>query len=264
MMGFNITPVVKNLLILNIAIFIITNFIPSELTDYLALRYFESSEFAPWQLFTYMFMHGGWMHLFSNMFALFMFGPHLEQVFGPKRFLTFYLVCGIGAALFHFGIMFIEVQQLKPLYNTYLKDPTFENFLAYIREYGADHPYIKEFITTYEDNATHPQAIANAKGLVKATYYNYINTPMVGASGAVFGILLGFGMLFPNMVLMLLIPPIPIKAKYFILIYGLLEFVYGVKQAPGSGDNVAHFAHLGGMLFAFILIRYWGIKSRNY
>jgi membrane associated rhomboid family serine protease len=186
-----------------------------------------------------MFMHSsqGIGHIFFNMFALYMFGRVLESVWGPKRFLTFYLVTGIGAAVLHMVVTYFEYQSLIGKMSP--------DQIAYVKEVGYQ-------IWSEGKNFSDPLA-----GKLNAI----LNTPTVGASGAVFGILLGFGMLFPNTELMLLFPPIPIKAKYFVIGYGALELFFGVSGIQGS---VAHFAHLGGMLFGYFMIKYWNKNSNRF
>ena len=219
--------VVKNLLIINV-IMLLATYVAYQaninLPEILGLHHWYSDAFRPHQLITYMFMHGGPMHLFFNMFALYMFGRVLEQVWGPKRFLIYYLVCGIGA-----GIIQLLVNELR--IQTLLTDINLQDLQSLTGD--------------------------NAK-----TVYTLINTTTVGASGSVFGILLAFGMLFPNVQLMLIFPPIPLKAKYFVAIYGALELYLGI--ANNAGDNVAHFAHLGGMLFGFFMIRLWRKNTNNF
>lgn len=234
----NIPPVVKNLLIINGLFFLATILLQNQgidLADYFGLHYWESGTFYPHQLITYMFMHGGFTHILFNMFAVWMFGRVLEGVWGGKRFLIFYIVTGVGAGVIqllvaHFRLMSIE-QLLTPEAISFALSNGFDLL------HGGQGP--TEFVTN-------PHFV----DLVVL-----INTPTVGASGAVFGILLAFGMLFPNTELMLLFPPIPIKAKWFVIGYGALELYSGFANNPN--DNVAHFAHLGGMLFGFILIKMW-------
>jgi membrane associated rhomboid family serine protease len=177
-----------------------------------------------------MFMHGNFMHIFFNMYALFIFGPILENVWGPKRFLIFYLVTGLGAALTHETVIFFEYSHLA-------------------NSIGPDS------LQTVLSQGT---ALFNqGKGFIDPDMQSLqilLNTPTVGASGAIFGVLLAFGVLFPNTQLFLLFPPMPIKAKYLVIGYGALELILAVTQ-PGS--NIAHAAHLGGMLFGYFLIRYW-------
>lgn len=229
-------PVVKNLILANVLFYLITVVLGQagiDLYKVLGLYFPASDHFRLHQLFTHMFMHGSIGHIFFNMFALYMFGRVLESVWGPRRFLTFYLVTGLGAAALH----------------------TFVNFLEYQSVLSKIAP---EQVDYFKELAMQGKYIPNTLSEKLTTI---LNTPTVGASGAVFGILLGFGMLFPNTELMLLFPPIPIKAKYFVIGYGVLELVLGISQ-PGS--NVAHFAHLGGMLFGYFMIRHWNKNSRHF
>lgn len=207
---FNILPtVVKNLLIINgiflLADTVLTNQLGLSINQMLGLYFPLSDKFAPYQFITHLFLHGNFLHLFSNMFALWMFGAVLENHWGPKRFLVYYFATGLGAAVIH-------------------------------------------LLWNYYDLTTNP-------------YSNALNSYVVGASGAVFGVLLAFGMMFPNTLIYIFFA-IPIKAKYFVIIYGLLELYSGLSNNPA--DNTAHFAHLGGMLFGFFLIKYWKSKDRQY
>ncbi|TRX72224.1 rhomboid family intramembrane serine protease [Carboxylicivirga sp. M1479] len=232
-------PVTKNLLIINVlfllATWVIENTFGINLSNYLGLHFPLSEKFNPAQFGTYMFMHGGITHLFFNMFALFMFGRILESYWGPKKFIIYYIATGVGAAVIHILFNYID-------YRSAIAQLT-EEQIAIVFEQGAQ-------ALGQMKNFTNP-------GMAKLNLT--LNIPTVGASGAVFGILLAFGMLFPNTELMLLFPPIPIKAKYFVIIYGVAELFMGV--ANFSYDNVAHWAHLGGMIFGFILIKYWEKKG---
>ncbi|GAB1453333.1 rhomboid family intramembrane serine protease [Draconibacterium sp.] len=239
--GFNsIPPVVKNLIIVNVLMLLATFVLERvgiDLYKYLGLYFPLSENFRLHQIFTHMFMHGGLTHLFFNMFALYMFGRVLESVWGPKRFLTFYLVTGIGAATLHTFVNFIE-------YNHTAAQISPEQ-VAYVKEVGYG---------LWAEGKNFSDPLLGKLNIA-------LNTPTVGASGAVFGILLGFGMLFPNTQLMLLFPPIPIKAKYFVMGYGAIELYLGFSN---SGGNVAHFAHLGGMLFGYFMIKYWNKNSKRF
>ncbi len=219
----NMPPVTKNLLILNILCFfgsVVAQKHGIDLNGILGLHFFLADDFYLFQLFTYMFMHADLQHIFFNMFAVWMFGRILEQVWGPKRFLTYYLICGIGAGI---------IQEIVQLVH-------------------------------YETVLSHYQTVKTAFGTIPMQeYLNLLNT--VGASGAVFGILLAFGMLFPNQKLFIIPIPVPIKAKFFVIGYAVLELYLGFSNNPS--DNVAHFAHLGGMIFGFFLILYWKKKGRN-
>ena len=224
--AFSTPPVVKNLIIINALVFLAQAFLPNGLGDVLtaklALYFWESDNFRLYQLVTHMFLHANFTHLFFNMFALWMFGRTLEYDMGSKRFLQYYLITGIGAALLHLGVAWIEISHLK----------------SDIMSAGA--------MTQYE-----------LAGILTAR----INVATLGASGAVYGVLLAFGMLHPNVMIVLLIPPIPIKAKYFVIFYGLLELVLGISN---SGGNVAHFAHVGGMLWGYLLLRWWKKTGKIY
>jgi membrane associated rhomboid family serine protease len=232
-------PVVKNLIIINVimllATYVVENVFRFDLSGTLGLYFFQSAHFRPFQIITHMFMHGGITHLFFNMFALWMFGRVLEQVWGSQRFFLYYFVTGLGAVVLHSVVNFIEISALK----SHLTADQINLVLS-------DGYSLWEQGKTFSD----PQM---------AKLCTFLNVPTIGASGAVFGVLLAFGMLFPNTELMLLFPPIPIKAKYFVIGYGVIELFMGVSNF--KFDNVAHFAHLGGMLFGFILIKYWNRRK---
>lgn len=191
-------PAVKNLLIINIIVFLGTYLIGDPMYQLFALFPIGSPFFRWWQFVTHMFMHGNFAHIFFNMWSLFVFGPLLERLWGSKKFLIFYFVCGLGAALCHELVLMTQ-----PL----------------------------------------------------------SNIPTVGASGAIYGLLLGFGMLYPNYVLTLVFPPVSLKAKWFVIIFAGIELLTGIL---GTNDGVAHFAHLGGMLFGLILILIWKKKGKMY
>jgi len=228
-------PVVKNLIAINVVLFIADFVLPGifnkwglhvDLTDILGLHYWESSKFNPAQLITYAFMHGNIGHIFFNMFALYMFGGILEQMWGTKRFLFYYLVTGVCAGLIQELFWTVEFHSA---------------ILAINNAISAD--------------------VLNAPALI-ASKKLFLDSPSfitIGASGSVFGLLLAFGWLFPEVKLMLLFFPVPIKARIFVLIYGVAELFLGVAQF--SGDNIAHFAHLGGMLFGAVLILIWKKKK---
>ncbi|GAB3246695.1 rhomboid family intramembrane serine protease [Larkinella harenae] len=208
-----------------------------------------------------MFLHAGFWHLFSNMLGLFFFGPMLENVWGTKRFTIFYLVTGIGAGLLFSGINYFEASQLRNQVVTFQSNPTPESLELFLSDRGllvqGDN-----FLRVFEESPQEPSYIRGAVRLVNDYYEQQLSIPMVGASGAIFGILMAFGLLFPNTELFLLFPPIPIKAKYLVAFYGAYELYSGVYRA--QSDNVAHFAHIGGMLFAFILVKYWGKQRNNF
>ena len=229
-------PVVKNLLIINAIMFLATWVFQSrgiDFTGIFGLHYFTSQNFEFWQPVTYMFMHGSFGHIFFNMFALWMFGAALENSWGQKKFLLYYMVCGIGAGLIQLLVIGLRInalsQNLPP------------DAISFIYENGA-------------------QIINEGKNYIgeMGALNMLINSVTVGASGSVFGLLLAFGMMYPNNLIYVYFL-LPIKAKWFVIIYGALELWLGVS---GTNDGIAHFAHLGGMLFGFFLILYWNKGNR--
>ncbi|MFC2125801.1 rhomboid family intramembrane serine protease [Bacteroidota bacterium] len=252
---FNITPTVRNILIINIVISVVQGLLKIDLINFGGLRYILAESFMPYQFFSYMFIHAGFSHIFGNMLALFIFGPWLERTWGPARFITFYLACGIGAGILWSGVNYFETRAVQKDSNYYNVNPDPERFNKFIIDHYQKTPQLDDMIERYAENPDNPQYREESKQVVREIYYMIANIPMVGASGAVFGILMAFGLLFPNTTLMLLFPPIPIKAKYFVMLYGLYELYSTIIQAPG--DNIAHFAHLGGMAIAFVLVKHW-------
>ncbi len=227
-MRMNLTPAVKNIIIINVLIYLACFVVPG-LNDALTGYYFASPNFRPWQIVTHMFMHSmsDFTHIFFNMYALYLFGTALENYWGTKKFVIYYLTCGVGAFFLHMGVGYFEIQKMM--------------------QSLTDKEIYQVMITGLQEGKEYKVQMVEL--------YSAINTGVVGASGAVFGVLLGFGMLFPNTELMLLFPPIPLKAKYFVMIYGAIEFYLAMRQT--TGDNVAHYAHLGGMLFGYLLLKYW-------
>lgn len=264
--SFGLPPVVKNLLVLNVLFFLGAMIAESswhfDLARALGLHYYESPYFRPWQYLTYMFMHGGFMHIFFNMYALWMFGKVLEMYWGPKRFLIYYFVTGIGAALLHTFVNWWTVSHMQAAIDMYLNTPSPDTFSNLVKDHFPQYSdAIVDFVRDWNKNLSDKVFISETRKFLEVRVMELINIPTVGASGAVFGVLLAFGMTFPNTQLMLLIPPIPIKAKYFVILYGGIEFYSAILNQPG--DNVAHFAHLGGMLFGFILLKYWKNKPSS-
>lgn len=261
-------PVVKNLIYLNVIVFLATIVLSSQfqidLFNILGAHHFQSPYFKPYQLVTYLFMHSinDPFHIFFNMFGLWMFGRILESVWGGKRFFIYYFVTGIGAILINMLVQYFEVRHLAEVVQNYNLHPSYESFDSIINKYiSTPSESLKSFINQFQLNSNDFELIDRSKMYMQALLSETFNAPTVGASGAIFGVLLAFGMLFPNTELMLLFPPIPIKAKWFVLGYGAIELFSGLSQ-PGS--NIAHFAHLGGMLFGFILIKYWNSKRTNF
>lgn len=245
-LGFKMLPnVIKNLLIINFLFFMLS-YVSSksygeDLSHYLGLYLPTSDNFHWWQYITHMFMHANFSHIAYNMFALWMFGNVIENIWGGKRFLFYYLVTGLGAAIIHLGYSYYEILQIK---NELLDQGLSKETISIISK--ANFENIDAVLRTIN--------ISNVDfNLVKKLFLKY-NTPTVGASGAVFGILLAFGMTFPNTLIYIYFL-IPIKAKWFVIIFGALELFSGLANDPTS--NIAHFAHLGGMLFGYILIKMW-------
>lgn len=214
----NVPTAVKNIIIINVLIMIMTSLNESFMVEKFALFYPTSPFFHWWQPFTHMFMHGGFWHLFFNMYTLFIFGSVLERVWGSKKFLVFYFVTGLGAAAIHTGVEWIQMQ----------------GWIAQAAE-------------------------GSQSALV--SIHQLKMTPTVGASGAIYGVLMGYAMLYPDSVLTLIFPPVSMKAKWFVLIFAGIELLTGVT---GTGGGIAHFAHLGGLIFGFMLIYFWKKRGTLY
>jgi membrane associated rhomboid family serine protease len=211
-----------------------------------------------------MFLHHDFSHVFFNMFALLMFGPILEEFWGPKKFLTFYLVTGVGAGFFYSIINFIQLYDLQNAISAYIINPTPDALTIFINKHGAsiNKDVLYEFLSAFKNDATNSVYIKESIQFINGIYQAKSAFQMVGASGAVFGILMAFGLSFPQMELYIFPLPIPIKAWIYVTVYGLIELYSGVHAQ--AGDNVAHFAHIGGMIFAFIMIQLWKKKEENY
>ena len=224
----NIPIVTRNLLIINVLVYLLASVVElggKSLTDWGALHFFMASDFHVYQFITYQFLHGGFTHLFFNMFALWMFGCVIENVWGSKKFIFYYIFCGIGAGLCQEMVQYIS--------------------------FAADG------LTSLD-----PAQVLNVNGQRLMTVDQIMNlSSTIGASGAVYGILLAFGMTFPNERIFIFPLPIPIKAKWFVAIYAIIEFVSAMSSV---GDGVAHMAHIGGMLFGFLLILYWRKRPNSY
>ena len=224
----NIPIVTRNLLIINVLVYLLASVVElggKSLTDWGALHFFMASDFHVYQFITYQFLHGGFTHLFFNMFALWMFGCVIENVWGPKKFIFYYIFCGVGAGLCQEMVQCIS--------------------------FAADG------LTSLD-----PAQVLNVNGQRLMTVDQIMNlSSTIGASGAVYGILLAFGMTFPNERIFIFPLPIPIKAKWFVAIYAIIEFVSAMSSV---GDGVAHMAHIGGMLFGFLLILYWRKRPNSH
>lgn len=278
--GFKLLPdVVKNLLIINGLMFLASNVLIGSfginLWDEFGLHWVGSSKFEIYQVITYMFMHGDLGHIFFNMFAVWMLGSAIENAWGPRRFLTYYLLTGLGAAFTHYVIVyFFDLAPALELMNNFINDPTRESLSTFLGELGGfqvseRYPMMNELLNdsraslnaVLSGSASAIQIDTAREFMIQYKEFYKALPNVVGASGSLFGILLAFGMLFPNARLFLIFIPFPIKAKYFVAGYGAIELFQGLAMNPG--DNVAHFAHLGGMIFGFILIKFWQKNKRN-
>ncbi len=265
--GFSMLPTgVKNLLIVNILFYLATIVMDRamgiSLDDYLALYCVQSSNFHIWQYVTYMFMHANIDHIFFNMFALWMFGYVLENIWGTQRFLLYYMVCGLGAGLVHTLITGANCYLLQEAVNGYALSPDPDAFvqLLHRRFEGSYNPtVVAQFVDAWRVSGGLGDYGAQSVAMAQQLLDFKASIPTVGASGAVYGILLAFGMMFPNERIYLYFL-VPLKAKWFVIGYGVLELVLGVFH---SADGIAHFAHLGGMLFGLLFILYWRKKSLN-
>lgn len=268
--SYNLLPVVvKNLLIINTILWLAETVFEEQLgfsfNQKFGLYFPLSSLFLPYQYISHLFLHGNFMHLLSNMFALWMFGTVLENLWGPKRFLIYYFITGLGAAFIHTLSTWFEITQLSNTIVAYASSPNVMDFISlmkknvmYMSRDTLDQ--LNTFINNWELMQGDPNMASQSVVLAEKLIQYKMDIPTVGASGAVFGLLLAFGMLFPNQVIYLYFA-IPIKAKYFVTLYGLFELWSGFSNNPG--DNVAHFAHLGGMLFGFFLIKFWNKNNRQ-
>lgn len=262
--GFNILPPgVKNLLIINIlaffATFVFLKTGRADLTELFGLHFPGATNFHVWQFVTYMFMHANFSHIFFNMFALWMFGAAVENTWGTKRFLIYYFITGLGAALVHYLITFFQIHPMLTLLNQFLDSPSLETY-RYLAENAKDirfHDMLSNNLMVLQQNPGSLDEIVSITANAKAQYLDSFN--IIGASGAVYGVLLAFGMLFPNDYIYVYFM-LPIKAKWFVVIYGVIELVTGLS----TSDGIAHFAHLGGMIFGLIVILLWRHNERQH
>jgi membrane associated rhomboid family serine protease len=268
--GFTLLPpVVKNLLIINGLFFLATISLESafkiDLVKTLGLYYFHSELFRPYQFVSYMFLHADVQHIIYNMFALWMFGYLLENVWGSKRFLTYYLLTGIGAAIVQTIVMYWSLSSIDSAAIAYSQAPSFSAFAEFVKDhfpqYYQNEGTIRNFISTWSVTPSNPVYLNQSLDYVDQLIKLRMDIPTIGASGAVYGILFAFGWMFPNMLVYIYFL-FPIKAKWIVIFYGAIELFSGISNNPT--DNVAHFAHLGGMLFGFFLIYYWKRKLYNH
>jgi len=265
--GFKLLPpVVKNLLIINGLFFLATisfnDAFGIDLDNLLGLHFFKSDLFSPYQLVTYMFLHADFGHILWNMFALWMFGYLLENVWGPKRFLTYYVITGIGAGIIQIAVSWWHFLPAEHAMNAYISNPGIDSFVSYVNQFPPHSrdlfEKLKAFLSEWNNNPFDQKYVLQSSEYIVQLWQDQVSTPTIGASGAVYGILLAFGMMFPNMLVFIYFL-FPIKAKWIVILYGAIELFSGISNNPD--DNVAHFAHLGGMIFGFVLILYWKKKA---
>ena len=266
------TPLVKNLLIINLVVFAALNLLPylgidtGGMADYLALHYPTSERFHPIQLVSHFFVHGGLTHIFFNMFGLVMFGPLLERRYGPQRFLILYLVAAAGAVALHFGWTWYEIHSLENILAEFRSNPSLASFNDFFSSVDTkslsmeDGTSVSQIVGDIQAELTlqsdDPERVARDAGVMMQEYIDFkTDVPMVGASGALYGIVAAFAILYPSFPLMLIFLPIPIRAKYFVPILLAVDLFLGVMQF--SWDPIAHFAHLGGALAGGLLAYVW-------
>jgi membrane associated rhomboid family serine protease len=268
-------PVIKNLIIINGLVLMAQK--TAEMwgleyevwiTNLFALHNVQSEFFKPHQLVTHLFMHGDFTHFFFNMFALWMFANMLENIWGSKRFLIFYFLCGLGAAALHLLTLSVEYHYLQKDVTAFLQHSTYNNFMNFFSEHpkfeqifnqNNQRALLSAVLDGWRNHPTDANFIDEFRTLVQIYEYSSLNKPTVGASGAVFGALAAFGYLFPNTRIYIYFF-FPIKAKWFVILYAAAELWMGIQN---SGGNVAHFAHLGGALIGFLLVYYWNKKNRK-
>ena len=238
------TDAVKVLLIINVIFFVGTLTVGDYTYKLFSLWFFQNDNFGIWQVITHMFMHGSFMHILFNMYALWAFGSPIEQMLGQKKFLFFYFSCGIGAAIIHSLVNYYHVQAG---YNALI-------------EAGMSPGGIQQLLTTGQYSTAILESVS--RDTLENLYISF-NTPAVGASGAIYGILVAFGMLFPNVALFLIFVPVPIKAKVFIPVLIAIDLFSGITGYSLFGGGIAHFAHVGGALFGFIMMWYWKKNQFN-
>jgi membrane associated rhomboid family serine protease len=262
--GFRLLPpVVKNLLIINALFFLATVSLKTasgiDLERLLGLYYFQSDLFRPYQYVTYMFIHASIGHIFFNMFSLWMFGYLLENVWGPKRFLTYYMITGIGAGIVQTLVHYWSFSSIDAAALAYNQAPSLNAFVSFVNHnFPEYHGSLQSFISAWTVSPQSPEYMQQSLNYVHQLIQFGMDVPTVGASGAVYGILLAFGMMFPNMRVYLYFL-FPIKAKWIVIGCVAIELFMGISNSPT--DNIAHFAHLGGMIFGLFLILYWRKRS---
>ncbi|MEP6514467.1 MAG: rhomboid family intramembrane serine protease [Parafilimonas sp.] len=264
--SFQILPtIIKNLIIINVLVYLAQITLAHSgfsLEDKFALHTWQSPLFKPWQFITHLFMHGGWDHLFFNMFALWMFGSILENIWGPKRFLTFYIICGLGAALGHMIALYYGTNVLLNDYLSLQQHLTVNGFSQFSAKHDMSilNSRSHELINEWQQNPSNPGLSETVLQISNVFVNAKLDEPTIGASGAIFGCLAAFGYLFPNTYIYIYFL-FPLKAKWFVLIYAGFELFTAIKNS--AGDNVAHFAHLAGAVVGLALVYFWNKTNRR-
>jgi len=258
---------VNYLIVANVIVFLLTWFLDftnqADLYDILGLHHRKAELYQSHQLITHIFMHGGYFHIFINMFILWMFGSPLEIVWGTKRFLVFYFCTGLGAAFLHLAVTGISLNKLERETDTFVQNPSYERFVEFKEEHIDALPprfanAADNFVLEWSADRNNPRYLQRAVSIVQSHLDVNINRPTVGASGAIYGLLIAFGILFPNVYIFLYFF-FPIKAKYFVILLGAIELYSGLF---GQNVSIANFAHLGGMIFGWALLKIWGDKAK--
>ncbi len=259
MLNLDITPTVRNLLLANLFFFLVQQYLPGLHPTQLGSLYpLGSPYFYAWQFVTYMFLHADWGHIIGNMVGLIIFGPMLEHKWGAQRFLTFWLICGFGAGVLYEGVKFYEINRMEQAAAEFHRQPTGGDFADFFRTNFPQANGYETLARELQRNPQNPDYISAATQAVDGVVEEVKNSPhagMLGASGALFGLMFAFAYLFPNTEIYRFPIPFPIKAKYLVFFYTMYELYAGVHRTPG--DNVAHYAHLGGLLIGFLVIKYW-------
>lgn len=262
---FQLTPIVKKILIINAVILFLEYILKISFSPLLGVHYLFSEDFYIFQYVTYMWLHADFWHFIRNMLPIVFLGSILENSWGAKRFLIFYLITGIGAGILYGAVGVFGHQDMANDKNAFLANPNPEAFDIFIHNHAVDNydmVTLGDFANDYYDQEDNTRITEQAKSYVSQIYNQMSNSNMIGASGAVFGVLLAFAMLFPGMEIRLLFPPIPIKAAYLVYVFAAYEIYSEINKA--DGDNISHFTHISGMIVAFIVLKYWQKKRGDF
>lgn len=250
---YKLSPVVKKILIINLCFYFLTSFLHIDFIRIFGLRDLHSSYFRPYQILTHLFIHANFSHLFSNMLTLCTFGPILENTLSSKKFFGLYLTAGLGASMLYLVYLYFGNSSLD-FYNQYILNPTPELFSNFLKNnYELMYNAYYEFIYDFSHDASNPALVDKSIAILKHICSMKIDIPIVGASGAIFGLLGAFAFLFPRTNISMLFFPINVEAQYFVIFYGLYELYAGFQSNPG--DNVAHLVHLCGILIAYLYLK---------